>query len=138
MPIKRKQGRIPVFFIPIACSLLPVPFCLLPIAFCLMIYQDFIDYLKYEKRVSPHTVTAYESDLSQFFRFLEEKLEIHQLPDVHSGDVRAWVISLLEDESLDPRSVGGLRKRRPRGAGIPAPPVRQTRITNQTTKERTD
>lgn len=71
-----------------------------------MSYQDFIDYLKYEKRVSPHTVTAYEGDLSQFFGFLEEKLEIHQLQDVHSGDIRAWVITLLEDESLSPRSVG--------------------------------
>ena len=71
-----------------------------------MSYQDFIDYLKYEKRVSPHTVTAYESDLSQFFGFLEERLEIHQLQDVHSEDIRAWVISLLEDESLSPRSVG--------------------------------
>lgn len=71
-----------------------------------MNYHDFIDYLRYERRVSAHTVTAYEGDLSQFFAFLEEKLEIHQLSDVHSGDIRAWVISLLEDESLEPRSVG--------------------------------
>ena len=71
-----------------------------------MNYNDFIDYLRYERRVSAHTVTAYEGDLSQFFAFLEEKLEIHQLSDVHSEDIRAWVISLLEDESLEPRSVG--------------------------------
>lgn len=70
-----------------------------------MSYQDFIDYLKYEKRVSPHTVTAYEGDLAQFFNFLEEKLEIHQLSDVHSGDIRTWVISLLEDESMQAKSV---------------------------------
>ena len=71
-----------------------------------MNYNDFIDYLRYERRVSAHTVTAYEGDLSQFFAFLEEKLEIHQLSDVHREDIRAWVISLLEDESLEPRSVG--------------------------------
>lgn len=70
-----------------------------------MSYQDFIDYLRYEKRVSPHTVTAYEGDLAQFFAFLEEKLEIHQLSDVHTGDIRAWVISLLEDDSLQAKSV---------------------------------
>ena len=70
-----------------------------------MSYEDFIDYLQYEKRASPHTVTAYGIDLSQFFQFLEERLEIHQLSDVHSGDIRAWVISLLEDESLEARSV---------------------------------
>lgn len=70
-----------------------------------MNYQDFIDYLRYEKRVSPHTVTAYERDLSQFFSFLQEKLEINQLPDVHTEDIRSWIISLLEDESLQAKSV---------------------------------
>ncbi len=70
-----------------------------------MNYQDFIDYLKYEKRVSPHTVTAYEHDLSRFFSYLEEKLEINQLSDVHTEDIRSWIISLLEDESLQAKSV---------------------------------
>ena len=70
-----------------------------------MSYQDFIDYLQYEKRVSPHTVTAYEHDMSQFFSFLQEKLEINQLSDVHTEDIRAWIISLLEDESLQAKSV---------------------------------
>ena len=70
-----------------------------------MQYQDFIDYLQYEKRVSPHTVTAYEHDMSQFFSFLQEKLEINQLSDVHTEDIRAWIISLLEDESLQAKSV---------------------------------
>lgn len=70
-----------------------------------MNYQDFIDYLRYEKRVSPHTVTAYEHDLSRFFNYLEEKLEINQLSDVHTEDIRAWIISLLEDESLQAKSV---------------------------------
>ena len=70
-----------------------------------MYYQDFIDYLRYEKRVSPHTVTAYEHDMSQFFSFLQEKLEINQLSDVHTEDIRSWIISLLEDESLQAKSV---------------------------------
>ena len=76
-----------------------------PTIFGDMDYTDFIDYLRYEKRVSPHTVTAYECDLSQFFSFLQEKLEINQLPDVHTEDIRAWIISLLEDESLQAKSV---------------------------------
>ena len=70
-----------------------------------MNYQDFIDYLRYEKRVSPHTVTAYEHDLSQFFSILQEKLEINQLSDVHTEDIRTWIISLLEDDSLQAKSV---------------------------------
>ena len=70
-----------------------------------MTYQDFLNYLKYEKRVSPHTVTAYEHDLSQFFSFLQENLEVYQLEDVQTEDIRAWVISLLEDEELQAKSV---------------------------------
>lgn len=76
-----------------------------PTIFDDMNYTDFIDYLRYEKRVSPHTVTAYERDLSQFFSFLQEKLEIYQLGDVQTEDIRAWVISLLEDEELQAKSV---------------------------------
>ena len=70
-----------------------------------MDYTDFIDYLRYEKRVSPHTVTAYEHDLSQFFNFLQEKLAINQLSYVNTEDIRTWIISLLEDESLQAKSV---------------------------------
>ena len=69
-----------------------------------MNYMDFIDYLQYEKRVSKHTVTAYAHDLAQFFSFLQEKLEINQLSDVHTEDIRTWIISLLEDESLQAKS----------------------------------
>lgn len=70
-----------------------------------MTYQDFIDYLKYEKRVSPHTVTAYEHDLAQFSTFMEEKLDIYQLENVQTEDIRTWIISLLEDEELQAKSV---------------------------------
>lgn len=70
-----------------------------------MNYQDFIDYLKYEKRVSPHTVTAYEHDLAQFSTFMEEKLDIYQLENVQTEDIRTWIISLLEDEELQAKSV---------------------------------
>lgn len=34
--------------------------------------NDFIGYLRFEKRYSDHTVRAYEDDLAQFFAFLED------------------------------------------------------------------
>ena len=70
-----------------------------------MDYSDFIDFLRYEKRVSPHTVTAYEHDLAQFSTFMEEKLDIYQLENVQTEDIRTWIISLLEDEELQAKSV---------------------------------
>ena len=35
-----------------------------------MFLERFIQYIQYEKRYSPHTVSAYQSDLDQFFKFL--------------------------------------------------------------------
>ncbi len=68
-------------------------------------FANFIDYLKYEKRSSQHTITAYEEDLVQFFTFLNEKLNIQNVGDVTTNDIRSWIISLLEDEKIQPRSV---------------------------------
>ncbi len=100
MTITKETGTHPCFFLPI----MDVCDTSLPMVND-MNYTDFIDYLQYEKRVSPHTVTAYEHDLSRFFNYLEEKLEINQLSDVHTEDIRSWIISLLEDESLQAKSV---------------------------------
>ena len=68
-------------------------------------FTSFIDYLRYEKRVSPHTITAYESDLGQFSRYMEEVLQIGTLAEVTAGDIRTWVITLLEDEKDTARTV---------------------------------
>ena len=70
-----------------------------------MDYNRFIEYLKYEKRSSTHTVTAYECDLRQFAEYMETILEITELEKVESGDIRTWILTLLEDDKLSPRSV---------------------------------
>lgn len=68
-------------------------------------FQDFITYLQTEKRMSPHTVTAYEKDLSQFFSFVEEVAQASSLGDVTSDDIRTWIITLLEDKGNTARTV---------------------------------
>lgn len=67
--------------------------------------QSFIDYLKVEKRVSPHTVTAYNGDLEQFTQFIQEQLKISDLSDIQASDIRTWVITLLEDVQCSARTV---------------------------------
>jgi integrase/recombinase XerC len=65
--------------------------------------QDFFRYLKSEKRFSPHTVLAYEIDLTQFCDFCKTSQVI--FPDeVDAQIIRSWVISLI-DESISARSV---------------------------------
>lgn len=70
-----------------------------------MSYQEsFINYLKYEKRYSPHTVIAYRKDLDQFVLFITERVGEFNVKEVGSKLVRNWVVALME-EKLSPRSV---------------------------------
>jgi integrase/recombinase XerC len=66
--------------------------------------KNFIDYLKFEKRYSRHTLIAYENDLFQFASYLKTSYEITELKNIKSIFVRSWVVSLME-EKLDPRSI---------------------------------
>jgi integrase/recombinase XerC len=56
----------------------------------------FLNFLKYEKRYSDHTVTAYEKDLDQFILFGSEMVEDFSLVEVDHHLIRQWVISLMD------------------------------------------
>jgi integrase/recombinase XerC len=56
----------------------------------------FLNFLKYEKRYSQHTVTAYEKDLNQFILFGSEMVEDFCLDGVDHHLIRQWVISLMD------------------------------------------
>src|SRR5688572_12027547 len=58
----------------------------------------FIQYLKYEKRYSFHTITAYEEDLSQFFTYLHEQFSMPDpvLAEIAPSFIRSWLASLKE------------------------------------------
>ena len=66
--------------------------------------QPFIDYLKFEKRYSPHTVRSYQDDLFQFFTFLNKTFGNLSLNEIISSYVRSWLASLKEEE-LTARSI---------------------------------
>lgn len=55
--------------------------------------------------MSPHTVMAYRHDLNRFSTFVIEHLQLERLKDIDHHDIRSWVISTLEDEGLQPRTV---------------------------------
>ena len=56
----------------------------------------FFQYLRYEKRYSPHTLTAYESDLGQFTDFLENMYAISAAAEVTHFHIRSWMVDLLQ------------------------------------------
>jgi len=66
--------------------------------------ERFIDYIQFEKRYSPHTVTAYRNDLEQFYAYLNRQFETDKIEDVNHGMVRSWLVSLMEDK-ISPRSI---------------------------------
>ena len=66
------------------------------------VLRRFLDYLKVEKGLAALTVSAYESDLSQFAGFLEARRR--ELPEARRDDVRAFLSRLFSDDVKD-RSV---------------------------------
>lgn len=64
----------------------------------------FIDYLQFEKRFSPHTVTAYRADLEQFASYLSSVYEISGLEQATYQMVRSWAAGLVQ-QKLSARSV---------------------------------
>lgn len=61
-----------------------------------MKHEQFLDYLRYEKRFSPHTLTAYESDLTQFVEFLQKTYDLSDPSQVLHLHVRSWMVDLME------------------------------------------
>jgi len=58
--------------------------------------QPFLDYLKYQKRYSQHTIISYQTDLIDFFDFITLKYGDLSLPDIKPSLVRTWLASLKE------------------------------------------
>ncbi|HRG25624.1 MAG TPA: tyrosine-type recombinase/integrase [Chitinophagaceae bacterium] len=59
--------------------------------------QSFLDYLKFEKRYSAHTLLAYTNDLTDFFDFLEVQYGIQSVREIQSTMVRSWLASLKDN-----------------------------------------
>lgn len=66
--------------------------------------ESFINHLKFEKRLSPHTSLSYSNDLDQFFIYLKSVYQINTINEVNHTIIRSWVVSLIENK-LTPRSV---------------------------------
>lgn len=57
--------------------------------------QAFETYLATERRYSPHTVSNYLNDLSQFEAFLTEHYAV-EIPDAQASMLRTWVSDMIE------------------------------------------
>ncbi len=68
------------------------------------VIEDFLTYLKLQKRYSDHTIAAYQNDLRQFCAFLEAQYEITNFEHASHHQIRAWMVTLLE-QHISVRSI---------------------------------
>lgn len=60
-----------------------------------MSIQKFIDYLKFEKRYSPHTLKAYYNDLDQFVNYMQVTYKIEDVNLINHQMIRSWIVQLM-------------------------------------------
>jgi integrase/recombinase XerC len=86
-----------------------------------MFTERFIRYIKFEKRYSPHTVSAYQSDLHQFISFLNNPEKLVPAPEpviTHPSEIthyqiRNWMVDLMNQQVIARsinRKIATLRK----------------------------
>jgi integrase/recombinase XerC len=68
------------------------------------VIQPFLDYLKFEKRYSRHTVISYETDLISFFDYIVTQYGETPLSQLSHIYIRSWLAS-LKDEGLTAKSI---------------------------------
>ncbi len=69
-----------------------------------MLKDNYIDYLRFEKRYSAHTVLAYHTDLDDFTKFLNLQYSVTDPLIADHNLIRSWLISLI-DRKISTRSV---------------------------------
>ena len=60
--------------------------------------QAFLNYLKFEKRYSQHTLLSYQNDLEQFFTYLASQFDAPPVKSITAMFVRSWLAEMKEDE----------------------------------------
>lgn len=61
--------------------------------------NDFLAYLQYEKRYSPHTLKSYHTDLLQFGQFLIKE-QIEDIKEAKALNIKNFMVELLQEEGL--------------------------------------
>ncbi len=74
--------------------------------------EAFVNYLRYEKRYSINTAESYQRDILQFFHFIHNEFELHDLLLAKNQYIRAFVVQLVTDKhqpSSIKRKISALR-----------------------------
>ena len=69
-----------------------------------MAKEKFLSYLQNEKRYSPLTVSAYSTDLTQFYEFIKSQYDLTDIEGVTHSLIRSWIVEMI-DADISTRSV---------------------------------
>src|ERR1700745_299445 len=61
------------------------------------VVSDFLSYLRLQKANSPLTVSSYQSDLDQFFSFLDEEVHSVELQGITYQHIRGFIAQLINN-----------------------------------------
>ena len=64
----------------------------------------FLDFLRFERRYSPHTIVSYQTDLGQFAAYVKSAYDLADPAQATHPLIRGWVVELMQQD-LDPRTV---------------------------------
>jgi len=60
--------------------------------------SSFLDYLKYQKRYSRHTIISYHTDLRDFFEYMAAEYKITDVLQIEALLIRSWLAQLKKDD----------------------------------------
>jgi integrase/recombinase XerC len=66
--------------------------------------QSFFNYLKFEKRYSPHTLVSYQNDINSFFLYVKEQFGEVKLSEITHSFVRSWLAG-MKDKKMTAKSI---------------------------------
>ncbi len=66
--------------------------------------QLFLDYLKFQKRYSIHTILSYKNDLYSFFNYTHRQFNIIEPTEATPLIIRSW-LAFLKDQSMESKSI---------------------------------
>ena len=60
----------------------------------LVLFQRFLDHIKYERRLSVHTIRAYSDDIASFFKFAKQLFDTDEPGLITPAMIRSWMADL--------------------------------------------
>lgn len=69
-----------------------------------MMLEKFLEYLQFEKRYSPHTITSYKKDLDDFSHFYLRTESSHDISKADKKIIRNFIVDLSEN-NISKRSI---------------------------------